>query len=171
MFCLVGFSFVLIACTIYSFTWLLIILLHNIFSFQKFLDSSKLRRHFLIHTGERDFVCPHEGCGKVIILHTSACSLFEIYRCYKSFYFFFFFSQCILISVEDKPNPPPKWIYNLISVILMSYDWVFEHPTYFLHIMGNFALMFDDSLTGIIFSSFNQHSQNMWCMMLGFASS
>lgn len=33
--------------------------------FQKFLDSSKLKRHFLIHTGERDFICPHEGCGKV----------------------------------------------------------------------------------------------------------
>lgn len=37
---------------------------------QKFLDSSKLKRHFLIHTGERDFICPHEGCGKVINLST-----------------------------------------------------------------------------------------------------
>lgn len=36
-----------------------------LFVLQKFLDSSKLKRHFLIHTGERDFVCPHEGCGKV----------------------------------------------------------------------------------------------------------
>ncbi|KAL5544949.1 hypothetical protein UlMin_008733 [Ulmus minor] len=34
---------------------------------KKFLDSSKLKRHFLIHTREIDFVCPHEGCGKVII--------------------------------------------------------------------------------------------------------
>lgn len=39
-----------------------------LFLLQKFLDSSKLKRHFLIHTGERDFVCPHEGCGKVINL-------------------------------------------------------------------------------------------------------
>lgn len=36
---------------------------------QKFLDSSKLKRHFLTHTGERDYVCPHEGCGRVPICH------------------------------------------------------------------------------------------------------
>lgn len=29
------------------------------------MDSSKLKRHFLSHTGERQFVCQHEGCGKV----------------------------------------------------------------------------------------------------------
>jgi uncharacterized Zn-finger protein len=40
---------------------------------QKFLDSSKLKRHFLIHTGEKNFVCHHEGCGKVIL-----CSLLYI---------------------------------------------------------------------------------------------
>ena len=27
-----------------------------------------MKRHFLIHIRERDFVCPHEGCGKVINL-------------------------------------------------------------------------------------------------------
>ncbi|KAL2904639.1 Zinc finger transcription factor YY1 [Bienertia sinuspersici] len=40
----------------------------TLFFLQKFLDSSKLKRHFLIHTGERDFICPHEGCGKAFSL-------------------------------------------------------------------------------------------------------
>ncbi|CAH8350213.1 unnamed protein product [Eruca vesicaria subsp. sativa] len=34
----------------------------------KFLDSSKLKRHWLIHTGARDFVCTYEVCGKAFSL-------------------------------------------------------------------------------------------------------
>ncbi|RWW34514.1 hypothetical protein GW17_00000724, partial [Ensete ventricosum] len=43
---------------------------------QKFLDSSKLKRHYLIHTGERDFICPYEGCGKVIILSSISLNVY-----------------------------------------------------------------------------------------------
>ncbi|KAG6492590.1 hypothetical protein ZIOFF_047555 [Zingiber officinale] len=31
---------------------------------QGVFHNSKLKRHYLIHTGERDFICPREGCGK-----------------------------------------------------------------------------------------------------------
>ena len=49
---------------------------------QKFVDSSKLKRHYLTHTGQKDFVCPHPGCGKVI---TSSFSSNALTR-YHGFY-------------------------------------------------------------------------------------
>lgn len=46
-----------------------ILIAHVLYLFlflQKFIDRSKLKRHEVIHTGRKDFICPHEGCGKVI---------------------------------------------------------------------------------------------------------
>jgi hypothetical protein len=38
----------------------------DVFILQKFVDSSKLKRHHLTHTGQKDFICPHPDCGKVM---------------------------------------------------------------------------------------------------------
>ncbi|KAJ1296740.1 hypothetical protein BS78_01G325500 [Paspalum vaginatum] len=32
---------------------------------EKFVDSSKLKRHYLTDIGQKDFICPHPGCGVV----------------------------------------------------------------------------------------------------------
>ncbi|KAL5549983.1 hypothetical protein UlMin_000159 [Ulmus minor] len=43
------------------------------------LDSSKLKRHFLIHTGDRDFVYPYEGNGKAFSLDFNLRSHMKMY--------------------------------------------------------------------------------------------
>lgn len=43
---------------------------------QSFSERSKLKRHFLIHTGEKPFLCMYEGCGKVQFL---IAQLYHIY--------------------------------------------------------------------------------------------
>ncbi|KAL5567300.1 hypothetical protein UlMin_030464 [Ulmus minor] len=53
---------------------------HNLISESKILDSSKLKRHFLIHTGERDFVCPLKASVTIDVVKYTPASNSEKQR-------------------------------------------------------------------------------------------
>ena len=90
----------------------------NISFLQKFLDSSKLKRHFLIHTGERDFVCPHEGCGKVINRSIEFCRLTWAMNCVLSFSLFFFLTirNRNKTSINRQGKGTKNWLFGCIKL-------------------------------------------------------
>jgi hypothetical protein len=50
-----------------------------------FVESAKLKRHFVVHTGEKPFQCTFEGCGKRFSLNLNLCTHVYIHTGEKRF--------------------------------------------------------------------------------------
>ena len=55
------------------------------FAMKRFIDNSKLKRHLLVHTGERRFKCSYEGCNKRFALDFNLKSHMRVHTGEKPF--------------------------------------------------------------------------------------